>query len=153
MDIDVAARRDCAPLTGPPARVVLVDDHHMIRAGLGAALGEEPDLLVCGVAPDGLTGTAVVLRERPDVVLMDIAMPVMNGVDATASILEQWPQAKVVILTAFAEKRLVGAAMAAGAFGFVLKDADPFSVVCAVRRAMRGVLPVGEEMSHLPTRR
>ncbi|GGK83388.1 response regulator [Ornithinimicrobium pekingense] len=147
MDVDVAAHRDCAPLTGPAARVVVVDDHPMIRMGLSAALGAEPDVQVCGEAPDGRAGAVVVLRERPDIVLMDIAMPVMNGIEATTCIVADWPQAKVVMLTAFADERLVRAALAAGAFGFVLKDADPRSVVCAVRRAMRGTPPVSVELT------
>lgn len=141
MDVSVAGHHDCAPLKGPAARIVLVDDHPMIRMGLSAALGAEPDLQVCGEAADGRMGAAVALWERPDIVLMDIAMPVMNGIEATTSIVSEWPEAKVLMLTAFADERLVRAAMTAGAFGFVLKDADPRSVICAVRTALRGTIP------------
>ena len=125
-----------------PARVVLVDDHDLIRAGLTAALGAEPDIKVCGEAADGASGVEVALSKRPDVVLMDIQMPGVGGIAATQKILGAWPQARVVVLTAFSDVRLVRDALAAGAWGYVLKDADPNTVVTAVRMAMRGERPM-----------
>lgn len=147
MTVDVAVQGDCIPLTGLPARIVVVDDHLMIRMGLRAALDAEPDFEVCGEAPDGLTGTEVALRERPDVVLMDIAMPGIDGIEATSSIVAGWPEAKVLMLTAFSDVRLVRAALGAGAYGYVLKDADPRSVICSVRKALRGVRPMSAEIT------
>lgn len=136
---------DCAPLRGRVAGVVLVDDHPMIRLGLTAALCAEPDLAVRGEAADGEAGVAMALLKRPDIVLMDVAMPVMNGIEATSRIISAWPAARVVMLTAFADQRLVRLALQAGAFGYVLKDADPRSVVCAVRRAIRGRPPLPDD--------
>jgi DNA-binding NarL/FixJ family response regulator len=125
-----------------PARVVLVDDHDLIRAGLTAALTAEPDIKVCGEAADGASGAEVALNKRPDVVLMDIQMPGIGGIAATEKIVARWPQARVVVLTAFSDVRLVRDALAAGAWGYVLKDADPTTVVTAVRMAMRGERPM-----------
>lgn len=150
MDVGVPPLRDCAPLPGHAAGIVVVDDHPMIRSGLRASLSAEPDLVVRGEACDGLAGSDLVLRERPDLVLMDVAMPLLDGIGATRRIVAAWPQARVVMLTAFADGHLVRAALAAGACGYLLKDADPRSVVCAVRRALRGSPPLPAGLVHGP---
>ena len=123
-------------------RVVIVDDHDLIRTALRALLSCESDIEVCGDAAEGDTGATLVLDLRPDVVLMDLTMPGVGGLEATRRIVMDWPSAKVVVLTAFAEPRLVRDALTAGARGYLLKDADPSAVVEAVREAARGGRPM-----------
>lgn len=123
-------------------RVVIVDDHDLIRTALRALLSCESDIEVCGDATEGDAGATLVLDLRPDVVLMDLTMPGVGGLEATRRIVMDWPSAKVVVLTAFAEPRLVRDALTAGAQGYLLKDADPSAVVEAVRKAARGGRPM-----------
>lgn len=123
-------------------RVVIVDDHDLIRTALRALLSAESDIEVCGDASEGEEGATLVLELRPDVVLMDLAMPGVGGIEATRRIVLDWPSARVLVLTAFAEPRLVQDALTAGARGYVLKDADPTTVVSAVREAARGGRPM-----------
>ena len=122
--------------------MVIVDDHDLIRTALRALLDSEADIAVCGDAADGESGATLVLRLRPDVVLMDLTMPGAGGIEATRRIVMDWPTARVVVLTAFAEPGLVRDALGAGARGYVVKDADPATVVSAVREAARGGRPV-----------
>lgn len=122
-------------------RVALVDDHALVRAALRMVLDGTPGLQVCAEAQDGPSGVRTVLDERPDVTLMDLAMPGFGGVEATRAILADWPQARVVVLTAFADEALMSEAVAAGAVGYVLKDAHPGTVVDAVREAAHGGRP------------
>lgn len=123
-------------------RVVIVDDHDLIRTALRALLSSESDIEVCGDASEGAAGATLVLELRPDVVLMDLAMPGVGGIEATRRIVMDWPHARVVVLTALAEPRLVRDALRAGARGYVLKDADPGTVVSAVRETARGGRPL-----------
>ncbi|MFN2318186.1 MAG: response regulator transcription factor [Dermatophilaceae bacterium] len=123
-------------------RVVIVDDHDLIRTALRALLSSESDIEVCGDASGGEAGATLVLELRPDVVLMDLAMPGIGGIEATRRIVLDWPQARVVVLTAFADPRLMREARTAGARGYVLKDADPRTVVSAVRDAAQGGCPI-----------
>lgn len=133
----------------PPRRVLVVDDHALIRAGVRAALTDHPDLSVCGEAADGAEGAELALRLRPDVVLMDVAMPRLSGIEATARIVRDWAQARVVLLTAFADVALVRIAVRAGAWGYVLKDADPATIVGAVRTTLAGGRPVTPSVGDL----
>ncbi|MGC5583545.1 response regulator [Ornithinimicrobium sp. W1665] len=128
-------------------RIALVDDHPLVRAALRMVLDATPGLQVCVEAQDGPGGVRAVLDERPDVTLMDLAMPGFGGVEATRTILAGWPQARVVVLTAFADHVLVDEAVGAGAVGYVLKDASPGTVVDAVLEAARGGRPVRPDLA------
>ncbi len=119
-------------------RVVVVDDDALVRSGLGLLLGTDPSIRVVGEAGDGLEAERVIERERPDVVLMDIRMPRRDGLTATASILAAHPGLAVLILTTFDADDDVLRALAAGARGFLLKDASPEELVQAVRTAAEG---------------
>jgi DNA-binding NarL/FixJ family response regulator len=122
--------------------VLLVDDHSVVRAGLAALLGSAEHLDVVAEAADGQEGVELAARLRPDVVLMDLSMPVLDGVAATRRIVEEVPAAQVVVLTSFADRRHVAAAMAAGAVGYLVKDCDPHDIITAVRSAARGSAPI-----------
>lgn len=115
-------------------RVAVVDDQALIRGGLAMVLNHEPDIEVVAEAGTGTEAIAVAAAERPDVILMDIRMPELDGLEATARILEQadWP-VRVIILTTFDPDEYVYRALKAGASGFVLKDIPPEDLVDAVR--------------------
>jgi NarL family two-component system response regulator LiaR len=121
-----------------PIRIVLVDDHGVVRQGLRAFLATEDDIEVVGEASNGREAVDVVGRLQPDVVLMDLVMPELDGIGATTSIKQQWPQVDVIAMTSFIEDEKVFGAMRAGAGGYVLKDADPDDVVKAIRSAAAG---------------
>jgi DNA-binding NarL/FixJ family response regulator len=122
--------------------VLLVDDHRLVRAGLAALLAGTEDIRVVGEASDGRQAVDMAARLRPDVVLMDLSMPVLDGVAATRLILEEAPSTHVVVLTSFADHHRVTDAVAAGAVGYLLKDCDPRDVVTAVRSAALGNAPI-----------
>ena len=123
-------------------RVVLVDDHAMVRAGLEQLLVAARDIEVVGSVADGLTAVELVRRSRPDVVLMDISLPGLDGIRATAAIQAADPEVRVVMLTSFGDRVRVLAAVDAGAAGYILKEADPEDLLRAVRAAARGESPV-----------
>jgi DNA-binding NarL/FixJ family response regulator len=118
-------------------RVVVVDDQGVIRTGLRMILDNEPDLVVVGEAGDGVEAVEVVSSTRPDVVLMDIRMPRMDGLAATARIVTG-TSSRVLVLTTFDDDEYVLGAVRAGASGFLLKDAGPDALVAAVRAVHRG---------------
>ncbi len=118
--------------------VLIVDDDPLVRAGLGLILGGAPDLEVVAEAADGAEGVAEALRHRPDVVLLDIRMPGMNGLDATARLEAEPSPPKVIVLTTFDADEYVVQALAAGASGFLLKDTPPPRIVEAVRNVAAG---------------
>jgi DNA-binding NarL/FixJ family response regulator len=139
--------------------ILLVDDHAVVRRGLRAFAEIEPALEVLGEAEDGEQAIAM-LRERltlgqplPDVVLLDLVMPRMNGVEATSRIIALVPEVKVVILTSFGEVERVHAALAAGAAGYLLKDAEPEEVTAAVRAAAAGEVHLDPSVARELTRR
>ena len=103
-------------------RVMIVDEHDMVRRGLAAFLKVKADLELVGEARDGLEALQVCERVQPDVILMDLVMPRMNGVDATRAIRERWPQVQVIALTSFGERELVQEALQAGAISYLLKN-------------------------------
>jgi DNA-binding NarL/FixJ family response regulator len=113
--------------------VLLVDDQAMIRAGLRMVLESEPDLVVVAEASNGAEAVQVGKRERPDVVLMDVRMPEMDGIEATRELLEAVPDAKVIVVTTFDIDDYVYGALRAGASGFLLKDAPPDDLITAIR--------------------
>jgi len=118
-------------------RVVLVDDDALVRSGLTLILGGDADLEVVATASDGLEALDVVARERPDVVLMDIRMPRLDGIEATRR-LRSVPDARVIVLTTFDADDMIVEALRAGAAGFLLKDTPPDRLVAAVRAAAAG---------------
>jgi DNA-binding NarL/FixJ family response regulator len=122
--------------------VLIAEDHSVVRGGLVELLGVTDDLEVVGTAADGAEAIELARELRPDVVLMDISMPGVDGIHATGSILEAEPEARVVMLTAFSDRDRVVAALDAGAIGYLLKDAEPDEVLDAIRAAARGEAPL-----------
>ena len=125
-------------MTVAPVRVVVVDDDGLVRAGLRLILGGSDTVDVVGEAPDGHEALTVVERERPDVVLMDIRMPGLDGLAATLRLAERGSTARVLVLTTFDTDEMVLTALRHGAAGFLLKDTPPPDLVEAVVRAARG---------------
>lgn len=119
-------------------RVVLVDDQRLIRMGFRMVLDAEADIAVVGEAEDGIEALRLVDAERPDVVLMDVRMPQMDGIEATTRIVEAHPSVRVVVLTTFDLDEYAFAAVRAGASGFLLKDAHPQELAAAIRAAHAG---------------
>jgi DNA-binding NarL/FixJ family response regulator len=123
---------------GAAVRVLVVDDDALVRSGLLLILGGAPDIEVVGQAVDGRGALAAARELRPDVVLMDIRMPAMNGLEATES-LQAWPEPpKVIVLTTFDADDYVTRALGAGASGFLLKDTPPAAIIDAIRRVAEG---------------
>ncbi len=119
-------------------RVLIVDDDPLVRSALTLMLGGQADIEVIGEAENGRLGVAVARRERPDVVLMDIRMPVLSGLEATRELHTDPSPPRVIVLTTFdADDHVVGA-LAAGADGFVLKDTPPPEIVAAIRKVADG---------------
>jgi DNA-binding NarL/FixJ family response regulator len=120
--------------------VVVVDDEQLVRSGFAALLGSDPEIKVVGTAGDGDAALAVIRRERPDVVLMDIRMPGRDGVSATAAITADpaLARTRVIVLTTFDLDEYVHAALRAGASGFLLKDAQPNDLLAAVHLVAEG---------------
>ncbi len=123
-------------------RVLLVDDHRLVRAGLVSLLGSAPDVEVVGEAADGAAALELAARNEIDVVLMDLSMPVLDGVAATRLFREQHPSVRVVVLSSFSDQSRVRDAIAAGATGYVLKDTGPDEMLAAVRSAAAGQTPL-----------
>lgn len=127
--------------------VVLVDDQAMLRTGIRLILETEDDLRVVGEAADGADGVEVVRRQRPDVVLMDIQMPVLDGIEATRRLAQHDVDTKVVVLTTFEHDDLIVEALRAGASGFVLKNAPAEQLVDAVRTVAAGDALLGPSVT------
>jgi DNA-binding NarL/FixJ family response regulator len=119
-------------------RVVLVDDEAMVRVGLRMVLTAEPDIEVVGEAADGGAAVGVVAQTAPDVVLMDVRMPEVDGIEGARRVLAQSPEVRVVVLTTFDEDEYVEAALRAGVSGFLLKVAPPERLIEAVRTVAAG---------------
>jgi DNA-binding NarL/FixJ family response regulator len=122
-------------------RVVIVDDHAMLRAGLEQLLAGEPDLEVVGKAADGAEAVDLVREARPDVVLMDLQMPGVDGVAATRQIVGEG-LADVLVLTSYSDAERIVGALDAGALGYLLKDAEPDEVLRGIRAVARGESPI-----------
>jgi two-component system, NarL family, response regulator LiaR len=121
-----------------PIRVMLVDDHNVVRSGLGAVLAASDGMELAGEAGDGEEAVRIVDRVNPDVILMDLLMPKMDGVAATQAILKAKPNIKIIALTSFKEKEYVEGALKAGATGYLLKNVSADELVSAIRRATSG---------------
>ena len=130
-------------------RVLVVDDHAMVRSGLTALLEASGDIAVVGQAQDGRVAVAQAQEHQPDVVLMDLSMPVMDGAEATRELLAAVPDAKVVILTSFSDRRRVSEALEAGAVGYQLKDCEPAELLGAVRAAAAGHVPLDPRVARV----
>ena len=119
-------------------RVLVADDHAIVRHGIYALLETEPDIQVVGEAQDGRQAIAEAQRLQPDVVLMDLVMPVVDGVEAIRRIRACQPQVRVLVLTSFGGENQVFPAIKAGALGYILKDSTPSELVQAIRQVDRG---------------
>ena len=119
-------------------RVLLVDDHAQFRAGMRAMLQREADMVVIGEAVTGAEAIQTAVTEQPDVVLMDLHMPDVNGIEATRQIVAASPHMRMLVITMFEDDESVFAALRAGAHGYLLKGADKVEVLSAIRAVQRG---------------
>lgn len=119
-------------------RVLIVDDHMIVRSGVKALIGAQDDMIVAGEAADGREAIEMAVSTQPDLVLMDLVMPEMDGIQAIQELRQIDPQMKILVLTSFSEEEKVLAALMAGAMGFVLKTALPEELVDAMRQVAEG---------------
>src|ERR687886_1424652 len=133
-----------------PARIVIVDDHELARAGLRSMLAQERDLVVVGEANDGAQALALCRHLSPDLILMDVRMPGLDGLAATAAIKQEYPATSVIIVTMYENPDYLVQALKAGAAGYLLKDATQREVVTAVRQGVRREVPPPPPLSPPP---
>ena len=133
--------------TSPPARLIVADDHALVRKGIEGMLEGEPDLEIVGEAADGREALELCRRLRPDLVLMDVCMPRMDGLAATWAIKEEMPTTGVLILTTYENLDYLLEAVRAGAAGYIIKDAGYPEFAGAVRRALKGESPLDQELA------
>jgi NarL family two-component system response regulator LiaR len=125
-------------MTQRPIRVLIADDHEIVRKGLRALLATEPDIEVVGEAENGVEAIARVERLQPDVVLMDLVMPEVDGIEAIRHVTAEQPKVRILVLTSFAGDDKVFPAIKAGALGYLLKDSSPEELVRAIHQVYRG---------------
>jgi DNA-binding NarL/FixJ family response regulator len=123
-------------------RLLLAEDHSLVRAGLADLLGNVPDFELVGAAADGAEAVTLAAAERPQVVVMDLLMPELDGIEATRRIVQADPSVQVVVLTSFSDRERILDALDAGAIGFLLKDAEPEELFHGIRAAARGESPL-----------
>ncbi len=123
-------------------RVAIVDDHTIVRNGLVSLLGAHADLEIVGAVGDGEAAVALCIEQRPDVVLMDLSMPGVGGIEATRRIAAEAPGVQVVVLTSFMDRERIVDALSAGAVGYLLKDAEPEELIRGIHTAARGESPL-----------
>ena len=128
-------------------KLLLVDDHQMVRLGLSSYFSIQDDMEVIGEAEEGQEGVEQALSLRPDVILMDLVMDGMDGIEATKEILAQWPEAKIIIVTSFIDDEKVFPAMEAGASGYMLKTSSASEIADAIRSAYEGDTVFEEEVT------
>ena len=123
-------------------RVLVVDDHGVVRDGLGRVVAAQPDLELVAAAANGAEAVELCRTARPDVVLMDLEMPVLDGIEACRAILAESPETAVLVLTSFSDHKRITGALEAGAVGYLLKDASAEEVVNGIRAAAAGGSPL-----------
>jgi DNA-binding NarL/FixJ family response regulator len=135
--------------------VLLVDDHALIRRGLSELIATAEGISVVGAIEDGELAAAAVVELEPDIVLMDMSMPGLDGIDATRAVLLVRPSTKVIMLTSFSENARIMAALDVGAVGYLLKDAEPEDIIRALRDAAAGGVPLSPKAARalLPSNR
>ena len=119
-------------------RVLIIDDHEMVRLGYSAYLSIQDDIEVIGEAENGLIGYEMALDLRPDIILMDLVMEVMDGIASTKAILNEWPKAKIIIVTSFIDDEKVYPALEAGASSYMLKTSSAHEIAAAIRSTYHG---------------
>ena len=132
-------------------KVLIADDHAVVRTGLAAILGTEADIEVVGLAKNGVEAVETAIAAKPDVVIMDIRMPVMDGAEATAELREKLPGAKVLVLTSFGEADGVALALESGAAGAITKTAEDAELVTVIRNIASGGKYISPEIEKLLT--
>lgn len=128
-------------------QILLVDDHEMVRLGLKSYLDVQDDVDMVVEASNGCEGVKKALSLRPDVIMMDIVMPKMNGIEATLAILKEWPEAKILILTSYLDNEKIYPVLDAGAKGYMLKTSSADDILRAVRKVAKGELAIETEVS------
>lgn len=123
---------------GNEIRILICDDHAVVREGLRALISTEPDMIIAGEAVNGENAVTAFRELRPDVTLLDMVMPRMDGVEALKIIVSEFPGARVLVLTSFSDDEMVFPAIKAGALGYLLKDSTPEELVRAIRTVNRG---------------
>ena len=123
---------------GGTIRVLIADDHAVVREGLRVLVERDAELELAGTAGDGFETIELIKQARPDVVVLDLRMPRMDGLSTIATIRETAPQTRILVLTGFADEDLIYGALRGGALGFLLKDSSPQEVLLAIRRVARG---------------
>jgi DNA-binding NarL/FixJ family response regulator len=123
-------------------RLLIAEDHGVVREGLVQLLTAAPDIDVVGAVSDGEEAVKVAREHRPQVILMDLRMPRLDGSEATKQVLAEDPETQIVILTSFSEREEILSALDAGAIGYLLKDADPDELIRGIRAAARGESPL-----------
>lgn len=134
-------------------RVLLADDHEMVRIGVSAYLQAQPDMEVVGEAVNGQEAVQMALQLKPDIILMDMVMPMMNGAEATKEIVSKWPEAKVMIVTSFLEDDKVYPALEAGAVSYLLKTSKAKQIADAIRETLSGQPVLEPEVTNKMMRR
>ncbi|HJF16112.1 MAG TPA: response regulator transcription factor [Globicatella sulfidifaciens] len=128
-------------------RVLVVDDHEMVRLGVTSYLMVQPDIEVVAEAENGLQGYQKALELKPDIILMDLVMEVMDGIEATKKIVAEWPEAKIIIVTSFLDDEKVFPAMDSGASGYLLKTSSANEIADAIRATYQGDTVIEKEVS------
>lgn len=127
-------------------KIILIDDHEMVRLGLKSFFNLQPDVEVIGEATNGHDGIALALELRPDVVVMDLVMPEMDGVEATLKILDEWKEAKILVLTSYLDNEKIYPVIDAGAKGYMLKTSSAAEILNAVRKVAKGEISIENEV-------
>lgn len=122
----------------PAIRILLADDHHVVRQGLAAIISTEPDLLIVGEACDGETACQLFFQLRPDVLILDLRMPVLDGFEVVKRVVSEHPQAHILVMTTYDTDEDVWRCLRAGALGYVLKDASQPEIISAIRAVAAG---------------